>query len=89
MTVPDQPADRPARMLYSAEEAAELLGIGRTFLFQLLATGEIDSVKIGRRRKITRDALDRYIAGLSGSQPGEANAPRGAVPQTRQRRRSA
>jgi excisionase family DNA binding protein len=34
---------------------------GRTFMFRLLATGAIESFKIGSRRKITRDALDAYL----------------------------
>jgi excisionase family DNA binding protein len=57
-------ADRPVKHLYSAEEAAEFLGIGRTFLFRLLATGQIESFKIGRKRKITREALDEYVQRL-------------------------
>jgi excisionase family DNA binding protein len=64
-------ADResaPRRLLYSVEEAAELLGIGRTFMFHLLATGEIDSFKIGKRRKVPRDALDGYIERLRSEQ---------------------
>jgi excisionase family DNA binding protein len=48
-------------LAYSVEQAAELLGIGRTFMFQLVATGEIESLKIGKRRLITRDALHGYI----------------------------
>jgi excisionase family DNA binding protein len=58
----------PGRLLYSVEEAANLLGIGRTFMFHLVATGEIDSFKIGKRRKIPRDALDAYIERLRSEQ---------------------
>lgn len=50
-----------SRLLYSVEEAANLLGIGRTFMFRLVVTGEVDSVKIGKLRRIPHDALDRYI----------------------------
>lgn len=57
-----------ARLLYSVEEAADLLGIGRTFMFHLVATGEIDSFKIGKRRKIPRGALDSYIERLRTEQ---------------------
>lgn len=56
------------RLLYSAEEAADLLGIGRTFMFALLASGEISSLKIGKRRKIPRDALNDYIQRLRSEQ---------------------
>jgi excisionase family DNA binding protein len=55
-------AGAAAPLVYSVEEAASVLGIGRTFMFRLVAAGEIESFKIGNRRKITRDALDAYIA---------------------------
>jgi excisionase family DNA binding protein len=60
------------QLLYSVEEAADLLGIGRTFMFRLLATGEIDSLKIGRRRKIPRDALHGYVERLRAAQSDDA-----------------
>lgn len=59
--------DRP--LLYSVEEAARQLGIGRTFMFHLIATGEIDSLKIGKRRKIPADALAAYVQRLRADQP--------------------
>ena len=49
-------------ILLSAEEAAEVLGIGRTFVFELVAKGRLESIKIGRRRLIPRDALERLVA---------------------------
>jgi excisionase family DNA binding protein len=60
-----------SRLLYSVEEAARLLGIGRTFMFHLVATGEVDSLKIGKRRKIPRHALDDYVARLIAEQNSE------------------
>jgi excisionase family DNA binding protein len=54
--------------LYSVEEAAQLLSLGRTFTFQLVAAGEIRSIKIGRRRMIPHDALDEYIERLRSEQ---------------------
>lgn len=49
-------------ILLSAEEAAEMLGIGRTFVFELIANGRLESITIGRRRLIPRDALERLVA---------------------------
>lgn len=67
---------QPARrLLYSVEEAANLLGIGRTYMFQLVATGEIDSFKVGKHRKIPNGALEVYIERLREEQ---AAAARGA-----------
>jgi excisionase family DNA binding protein len=56
------------RLLYSIEEAAQLLGIGRTFMFELVATGQIASLKIGRRRKIPSSVLDAYVERLAEEQ---------------------
>jgi excisionase family DNA binding protein len=51
-------------LLCSTEEAAQLLGIGRSQLFELLARAELESVKIGRRRLVPRDALGTYVERL-------------------------
>ncbi len=78
----EMPASAARRLVYSVEEAADLLGIGRTFMFHLVATGEIDSFKIGKRRKIPRDAIDGYIERLRSEQaaiaalPGDVSLPR-------------
>ncbi|WP_035931936.1 MULTISPECIES: helix-turn-helix domain-containing protein [Pseudofrankia] len=47
-------------------EAAELLGLGRSTVYELLASGELESICIGRARRIPRDALDSYVARLRG-----------------------
>jgi excisionase family DNA binding protein len=80
----EMPASASRRLVYSVDEAADLLGIGRTFMFHLVATGEIDSFKIGKRRKIPRDALDRYIERLRQEQAAAAGRP-GDVSLPRQR----
>ena len=45
-------------------EAAQRLGIGRTRMFALISRGEVQSVKIGRLRKVPASALDAYIKSL-------------------------
>jgi excisionase family DNA binding protein len=54
------------RMLLTVEEAAERLGIGRSTMYQLIAAGKIDTIRVGRLRRIEPNALARYIAGLRG-----------------------
>ena len=49
------------KLLLSVEEAAELLGVSRSTLYDLLRTRAIDSVRIGRCRRIAVDALRAYI----------------------------
>ena len=46
----------------SVEEAADALGIGRTLVFQLLRSGELQSIRVGRRRLIPIAVLDRWLA---------------------------
>ena len=53
------------------EQAAQALGVGRTFMYSLLASGRIESIKLGRRRLIPRDALDRLVAELREQQRDE------------------
>lgn len=57
-------------LLYTAEEAAEVLRQSRSTVFAKMANGELPSVKIGRSRRITREALEAYVAGLT--QGGDA-----------------
>jgi excisionase family DNA binding protein len=65
-----------SRLLYSVTEAASLLGVGRTYMFRLIATGEIESIKVGRLRKIPRDALSQYI---DRQRPGQATTTSGTA----------
>lgn len=51
----------PEPLLYSPEQAAAMLGIGRSYLFELIARGEIESFKIGQLRKIPADAITAYV----------------------------
>jgi excisionase family DNA binding protein len=51
------------RLAYSPDEAAELLGISRELVHDLLRTGQLGSVKAGRRRLIAKRHLEAFLAG--------------------------
>lgn len=51
-------------LLLVPEHAAQELGIGRTQMFALIRDGAIESVKIGRSRRIPRVALEEYVERL-------------------------
>lgn len=51
-------------LLVSVEEAAHLLGIGRTRCFQLLMAGQIKSVKVYGRRLVVRQDLEGFVKRL-------------------------
>ena len=55
---------RPLRLVLTIEEAAERLGIGRTLMYALVSAGEVESVRIGRLRRVPIDALDAYVLRL-------------------------
>jgi excisionase family DNA binding protein len=60
--------DKLAKLAYSTEEACEALSIGRTVLFDLMARGDIVSVKVGRRRLIPVASLTAYLDRLVAQQ---------------------
>lgn len=51
-------------LLLRVEEAAKRLDIGRTTLYGLVMTGEIESVLVGRSRRIPAECLDEYVQRL-------------------------
>ncbi len=48
-------------LVLTIEEAARRLGIGRTLMYALVTSGEIESVTIGRLRRIPADCLSEYV----------------------------
>ena len=52
------------KLLLTPEEAAEVLGIGRTKVYALIAVGDLLSVRIGNSRRVPRGAVDEFIARL-------------------------
>lgn len=52
------------RVVLTVEEAAERLGVGRTLVYALVKSGEIESISIGRLRRIPCDALDDFVTRL-------------------------
>lgn len=53
------PADQ--RRLLSVEEAAARAGIARSRLYLLMREGEVDSIRLGRRRLIPLEAIDGFV----------------------------
>jgi excisionase family DNA binding protein len=49
------------KLLYSITEGAPILGVGRTTAYQLVADGEIETVKVGSRRLIPAQALSDFV----------------------------
>jgi excisionase family DNA binding protein len=62
------------RLLLRPEEAAAELRIGRTKLYELMAAGVIESVRIGACRRVPWAAVEDYVARLRAS---TSSRPRG------------
>lgn len=56
--------DPDEKLLLSVVEAARRLGIGRTLMYELLRSGQIPSVRVGRLRKVATAALEAFVTGL-------------------------
>jgi excisionase family DNA binding protein len=65
---------KTVRLLLTVEEAAEQLGIGRTLMYALVKGGQVESVHIGRLRRIPADALPRYLERLRTALPQSHNS---------------
>lgn len=65
VTVKLTTAPRPT-LLLTVEEVAGELRIARRRIYEMIRTGELPSVKIGKSRRITRAAVEEYVAGLGG-----------------------
>ncbi|MEV0254435.1 helix-turn-helix domain-containing protein [Streptomyces sp. NPDC050732] len=49
------------RLLYTPEEAAEALAIGRSLIYEEIRLGRLQTVRIGRRRLVPPDYVTAYI----------------------------
>jgi len=65
-------------LLLTAEQAASALSICRTKVYELLRTGQLESVQIGSSRRIPVAALDEYVERLRRSSDFHAQMRRQA-----------
>jgi excisionase family DNA binding protein len=56
--------DTHLHSMNSIEDVMERLKVGRNTAFNLISSGELRSVKIGRRRLVSEKALRDYIAAI-------------------------
>ncbi|MGH8990069.1 MAG: helix-turn-helix domain-containing protein [Acidimicrobiia bacterium] len=65
------------KLLMNPKEAAEMLSISRSKLYELLADGKLSSVRIDGCRRIAVDVLRAYVdqlAAVEVTAPGEVAA---------------
>jgi excisionase family DNA binding protein len=56
---------------YKVEDLASVLPIGRTRIFALIKSGELESIKVGRSRLIPTDSVERFLQRLRVEQNGD------------------
>jgi excisionase family DNA binding protein len=59
----EQLAEHTAR-LHDIESVMDRLKLGRSKVFQVIASGELRSIKVGRRRLVSESALIEFITRL-------------------------
>jgi excisionase family DNA binding protein len=55
-----EPLDRKT---YTVEEAADILGVSRSFAYEAVKRGDIPSMRIGRRWLVPKSAIDEWLEG--------------------------
>ncbi len=51
----------PQRLLLRIPEVAETLGIGRTKIYEMIATGELPTIRVGRAVRISVCTLQKWV----------------------------
>lgn len=49
------------KLTYTVEEAADLLGVGRTRMYELARKGEVPSIRLGRRILVPAHLLREFV----------------------------
>lgn len=54
-------------LLITTKQVAQVLGISRSQVYVLLKSGQLESVHIGRSRRISRDQVINYVRSLTNA----------------------
>ena len=60
-----RPQSRADLELLSMPEVCQKLGMGKSWVYQRIRSGEIPSIKLGHNIKVRREALEAYLDQLS------------------------
>ena len=59
------------KLAYSIPEVVAATGLGRTSVYSEMDSGRLASVKVGKRRLITVEALKAWLAALPQAEPSK------------------
>lgn len=77
---------QPSLLLLRVEHVGERLSLSRARVYELIASGSIPSVTIGRSRRVRADVLEAWIEGgcaVADAQVAEAPADRVVSPRSK------
>ena len=60
-------ATQPELLAYSVEAATAATGLSRSLIFELMAAGKLERVKIGRRTVIPANSLRALVSGAAAA----------------------
>jgi excisionase family DNA binding protein len=63
------PAEEMPPILFTTDEVARLLGVGRSRVYDLIRQRELRSVRVGASRRVSARALCEYVANLELDEP--------------------
>ncbi|WP_024286703.1 helix-turn-helix domain-containing protein [Cellulomonas sp. KRMCY2] len=69
--------DEAPRLMLTVPEAARRLSIGRSYVYQLMLLGELETVLLGRLRRVPADCLVEYVERLRREQNPDPDEPVG------------
>lgn len=72
-------------LLYEVSEAQRKIRVGKTKFNELVSSGELEVVRIGRVRRVPADALTRYVERLRQGVTTTNQAPTPSSPDLHQR----
>lgn len=55
------------RLTYTLQEAAQLLGVGRSAAYEAARQGQIPVIRVGRRLLVPKVALDRLLKSVEAA----------------------
>lgn len=53
-----------SKLLYTIEECEELLSLSRSQLYRLVDQGDLETVKVGKSRRVTQSQLHAFVSRL-------------------------
>jgi excisionase family DNA binding protein len=78
-TIRTVPMPAPAPLLWDVTEVATVLGVSRSFVYELLNAGELDFCKLGARTKVPVATVQQYVDRRLAERHAEAEAVERAI----------